>query len=64
MNYYNVTFKWYDTDTYCSNIAKAESVEAVKAHYAKYDSNPSISTASEYEIRSARERGKPIVTCK
>ncbi len=24
MKYYNVTFKWYDTDTYCGNIAKAE----------------------------------------
>ena len=63
MKYYNVTFKWYDTDTYCANIAKAESAEDVKAHYAKYDSNPTITEASAYDVTSAQERGKPIVTC-
>lgn len=63
MKYYNVTFKWYDTDTYCSNIAKAECAEDVKAHYAKYDSDPTINEASSYEVEAAKERGKPIVTC-
>lgn len=63
MKYYNVTFKWYDTDTYCGNIAKAECVEDVKAHYAKYDSNPTITEASSHEVEAAKERGKPIVTC-
>lgn len=63
MKYYNVTFKWYDTDTYCSNIAKAECAEDVKAHYTKYDSNPTITEASSYEVEAAKERGKPIVTC-
>lgn len=63
MKYFNVTFKWYDTDTYCSNIAKAESAEDVKAHYAKYDSNPTITEASAYDVQAAQERGKPIVTC-
>lgn len=63
MQYFNVTFKWYDTDTYCGNIAKAECAEDVKAHYAKYDSNPTITKASSYEVEAAKERGKPIVTC-
>ena len=63
MKYYNVTFKWYDTDTYCSNIAKAESVEDVKAHYAKYGSDPIITEASAYEVEAAKERGKPIISC-
>jgi len=63
MKYYNVTFKWYDTDTYCSNIAKAECAEDVKAHYSKYDNDPIISEASSYEVEAAQERGKPIVTC-
>lgn len=63
MQYFNVTFKWYDTDTYCANIAKAECAEDVKAHYAKYDSNPTITEASSYEVTAAQERGKPIVTC-
>lgn len=63
MKYYNVTFKWYDTDTYCSNIAKAECAEDVKAHYTKYDSDPTITEASSYEVEAAKERGKPIVTC-
>ncbi len=63
MKYYNVTFRWYDTDTYCSNIARAECAEDVKSHYAKYDSDPTITEASSYEVESAKERGKPIVTC-
>lgn len=63
MKYYNIAFRWYDTDTYCSNIAKAECVEDVKAHYAKYDSAPTIKEASEYDVEDAEKRGKPIVTC-
>lgn len=63
MKYYNVNFKWYDTDTWCSNIAKAETIEDVKAHYAKYGSEPIIKEASAYDVESAIERGKPIIKC-
>ena len=63
MQYFNVTFKWYDTNTYCSNIAKANSVDDVKKHYSKFDENPVISVASARDVESARERGKPIISC-
>lgn len=63
MKLYNVTFKWYDTDTYCANLAKAESEDDVKAYYGnKYGSEPIISEAPAYALEDAERRGKPVVT--
>ena len=61
--YYNVTFRWYDTGTFCSNLAKAESPEDVKAHYAKFDPDPIIGEATAHDVSDARRRGKPITNC-
>lgn len=61
MKYYNVTFKWSD-GIYCSNIAAANSEEAVRQHYSKYD-DVTISPAATWDIAAAKERGKPIITC-
>lgn len=61
--FYNVSFKWSENScTYCSNIAKAESLEDVKAHYSKY-SEVTVTEATESDTREAERKGKPIVTC-
>lgn len=60
--YYNITFKWYDTNTYCSNIAYAETEEDVKESYSKYEII-AISEAKDYDVEDAKRRGKPIVNC-
>ena len=63
--YYNVTFRWYDTGTFCSNIAKAESPEDVKAYYSKFDPDPTITEATDRDVADAQRRGKPIaLICK
>lgn len=62
MKYYNVTFKYSDS-VYCANIAKAETKADVLAHYnAKYTS-VSVSEASDWDVRNAQERGKPVIAC-
>ena len=61
--YFNVTFKWYDTDTYCSNIARAETADDVAAHYGSKYSWYSISPATENDVNDAKRRGKPIIKC-
>lgn len=63
MKLYNVTFKWYDTNTWCANLAKAESEEDVKSYYGnKYGTEPIISEAYAYALEDAERRGKPVVT--
>lgn len=57
--YFAVSFKYSET-VYCSNIAHAETVEAVKAHYSKYEW-VSVRECEEYEVEEARRRGKPII---
>ena len=61
MNLYNVSFKWSDS-VWCANIARAESEEDVRAHYAEYET-VYITSATESDLRDAEERHKPIVTC-
>lgn len=64
MKMYSVSFKWYDTDTYCTNLSKAENEETVRNHYeSKGCKVISIKTASDYEVESAKRRGMPIVVC-
>lgn len=61
MKYYNVSFQ-YSENVYCSNIAHAETVEDVEKHYSKY-AWVKVSDASEYDVKDAQRRGKPIVEC-
>jgi len=61
MKYFNVSFK-YSESVYCSNIARAEAVADVEAHYGKYEWFK-ISEATDADVRSAQERGKPIIEC-
>ena len=59
--YYLVTFH-YSESTYCSNIAIAETEEAVKAHYSKYD-YVNIQEATESDIQEAKRKNKPFIEC-
>lgn len=57
--YFSVSFK-YSESTYCTNIAHAETAEAVKAHYSKYEW-VEVRECEEYEVETARRKGMPIV---
>lgn len=57
--YFAVSFK-YSESVYCSNIAHAETAEAVNAHYSKYEW-VSVRECEEYEVETARRKGMPIV---
>lgn len=63
--YYNITYK--RNDVYQSNIAYAETIEDVRAHYESSEHGPTeiiaIEPAHDWDVRNARERGKPIVKC-
>lgn len=62
MNKFQVTFKWYDTDTYCTNICLAESEEIVREYYEnKYKKVLSVGSITEAEFESQKRRGMPIV---
>ena len=61
MNIYRVTFQYSET-TYCSNVALADSREAVEAHYSKYTwANIEEGTAADLE--EAERKGKPVIEC-
>lgn len=57
--YYKVSYQ-HSESVYCSNIAHAESVDAVEAHYSKY-SWCSVSECEAWELESAQRRGMPVV---
>lgn len=57
--YFAVSFKYSET-VYCSNIAHAETAEAVEAHYSKYEW-VSVRECEKYEVEEARRRGKAVV---
>lgn len=57
--YFAVSFK-YSESVYCSNIAHAETAEAVNAHYSKYEW-VSVRECEDYEVDTARQKGMPIV---
>jgi hypothetical protein len=60
MNSFYVTFRWYDTDTYCTNICIAENKDMVHEHYSKYN-NVSVREATAYEVETAKVKGMPII---
>jgi hypothetical protein len=57
--YFAVSFK-HSESVYCSNIAHAETAEAVNAHYSKYEW-VSVRECEDYEVETARRKGMPIV---
>lgn len=57
--YFSVSFKYSDM-VYCSNIAHAETPEAVQAHYSKYEW-VNIKDCTECELRAAQRKGMPII---
>lgn len=63
MNHYSITFRWYDSNTYCSNIVIASNEETARKHYEDEGKEViAISPASEYDLTEAQRRGKPIIT--
>lgn len=59
MKYYNVSFQYNET-IYCTNIAKTDDPEKIKAHYSKYTWY-NISEATAGEVETARRKGMPII---
>lgn len=57
--YFAVSFE-YSESVYCSNIAHAETAEAVAAHYSNYEW-VSVRECEDHEIETARRKGMPIV---
>ena len=57
--YFKVSFQ-YSECVYCTNIAHAETVEDVEAHYSKYTWSK-VSEAKHYVIEEAKLKGMPIV---
>lgn len=60
MNAYKVTFKYSDF-VYCTNIAKADTPERVREHYARYEWVV-VKEATPYDIEEATRKGMPIIT--
>lgn len=58
--YFNVSFQ-YSESVYCSNIAHAESAEAVEAHYSEKYEWCKVSEATAADVEEAQRKGKPIV---
>ena len=57
--YYCVSFQ-YSENVYCANIAHAETVEDIKAHYSKYEW-VSVTDCKGYELENAQRKGMPII---
>ena len=58
--YFKVSFE-HGEGIFCTNIAIAESVEAVEAHYSEY-AWVSVKEAREWEVENYRLKGCPFVT--
>jgi hypothetical protein len=57
--YYLVSFK-YSENTYCTNIAHAETTDAVRARYSKYEW-VNVEECGENEVATAKRKSMPIV---
>lgn len=58
--YYKVTFE-HSENVFCTNIAIADSVEAVKDHYSKY-SWVNVRECAEWEVEEGKTKGMPVIT--
>lgn len=59
---YSVTFNYYDSGVWCSNIALAACEADVMAEYSRHTS-VTVRPAEGWELDEARRKGKPIITC-
>ena len=59
--FYLVSFKWYDSDIYCSNIVHAGNDQAVRDYYSSKYGWCAVYSANDEDLRKARERGIPII---
>ena len=60
-NYYFVSFKWYDSTIFCSNIVLAESKDVVEKHYTEKYGWCSVHDIQCYELEEAKRKGMPII---
>ena len=60
MNYFYVTFQWYETDIYCANICKADCDHDVYSHYGMHN-HVMVRKADSAEVMTAKHKGMPIV---
>lgn len=59
MQLFKVTFKKNDF-VFCQNVAKANSAEEVKKHYAKYEWC-SVDDLSPYEMETVKAKNIPVI---
>ena len=61
-NYYFVSFSWYDSGLFCSNIALAENKEIVKEYYETTYGWCSVGDVLNVdEIKEAQKKGMPVI---
>lgn len=61
MAYFKVSFQ-YSENTYCANIAQAETIEDVQRHYNSKYAWTAIDEATPAEVEVAKRKGMPIIT--
>lgn len=60
-NYYFVSFKWYDSTIFCSNIVLAENKDIVEKHYSEKYGWCSVRDIQCGELDEAKRKGMPII---
>ena len=59
---YKVTFAWdRDETVYCTNLAKADSAEAVERYYERNHHVLNVREAHEWEIEECKAKGMPVI---
>ena len=58
--YFMVSFRWYDTDTFCTNLCIAESAEKAREHYESKYRDVSVRDALKGEVETAKRKGMPV----
>ena len=59
--YFFVAFKWYNSNTYCTNIVIAENQDIVEQWYNKTYGWCHVRIAYSGEVETAKLKGMPIV---
>ena len=58
---YFVTYRWYDTDTFCTNLCIADSEEAVRKCFADSEILAVRLVANDSEYQEAKRKGMPEI---
>lgn len=58
---YRVTFRWYDTDTFCTNLAKGTEADIRKHYENKGHEIIAMATATMGDELEAEAKGMPII---